>query len=135
MVWRGPRAKYQVTLSVRPSTWQAPHEPHAAPVSDQRPRPVLKKRLPRSTASAAFPRPGAARSRSRGSPAAVAGDGLRAEVDRRDVARAVVGDEGEGRGVAMAMPMGRRIRVSAAVRRSMKMLLPPTAVMAGPGSW
>ncbi len=46
VVCRGPRAKYQVTLSVSPSMWQAPHEPHAAPASDQRPRPVLKRRLP-----------------------------------------------------------------------------------------
>ena len=53
VVCRGPRAKYQVTLSVRPSTWQAPHEPQAAPFRDQRPSPVLKKRLPLSCASCA----------------------------------------------------------------------------------
>src|SRR5262249_31524387 len=45
-VWRGPRAKYQVTLSVRPSMWQAAHEPQAAPASDQRARPVVNRRLP-----------------------------------------------------------------------------------------
>src|SRR5262249_36561917 len=65
MVWRGPRAKYHVTLSVSPSTWHAAHEPHAEPfgavlASDQRPRPVLKKRLPFRTFSAAEPAAGRA---------------------------------------------------------------------------
>src|SRR5580658_2076962 len=58
--WRGPRAKYQVTLSVRPSTWHAAHDPHAAPFSDQRPSPVVKRRLPLSTDAAAVPAAGAA---------------------------------------------------------------------------
>src|SRR6185437_8526232 len=52
VVWRGPRAKYQVTLSVRPSTWHAPQEPQAAPFSDQRPRPVLNSALPFCTLAA-----------------------------------------------------------------------------------
>src|SRR5258708_6894573 len=59
-VWRGPRAKYQVTLSVRPSMWQAAHEPQAAPASDQRPRPVVNSRLPTSTFSAVVPAVGSA---------------------------------------------------------------------------
>ena len=36
---RVPRPRrYQVTLSLRPSMWHAPHEPHDAPLSDQRPK-------------------------------------------------------------------------------------------------
>ncbi|MBK8271316.1 MAG: hypothetical protein IPK83_24545 [Planctomycetes bacterium] len=43
--WIGAVAgKYRVTLSVKPSIWQAAHEPQPSPLSDQRPRPVLKKR-------------------------------------------------------------------------------------------
>ena len=57
---RGPRAKYQVSLSVSPSMWHAAHEPHASPPSDQRPRPVLKKRLPRSCRSCSLPASGSA---------------------------------------------------------------------------
>ena len=37
-------------MSVRPSTWQAWHEPHACPLRDQRVSPVLKKCLPRRIA-------------------------------------------------------------------------------------
>src|SRR5262245_29939812 len=46
--WRGPAAKLQVMLSVRPSGWQLPHE--LQPSLAQRPRPVKKKRWPRFTA-------------------------------------------------------------------------------------
>src|SRR5262245_60939876 len=50
MVWRGPRAKNQLALSVRPSGWQAAHEFQAWPASDQRPSPVAKNFAPRLTA-------------------------------------------------------------------------------------
>src|SRR6185295_12730544 len=59
-VWRGPRAKYQVTLSVRPSMWQAAQEPQAAPPSDQRPRPVMKRRLPERADASGEPAVGGA---------------------------------------------------------------------------
>src|SRR4051794_21113850 len=47
MVWRGPTPNTQVTLSERPSGWQAPHEPQ--PLFDQRPNEVQKNCLPRLT--------------------------------------------------------------------------------------
>src|SRR5579883_2224464 len=132
MVWRGPRAKYQVTLSERPSMWHAPHEPHAAPASDQRPRPVLKKRLPLSADSAADPAIGSAedavtRKSDAIDPTETACVLRSTAVTSREPSFAT---NANARVLLMATPMGRRIVASVDVRTSMNLLVAePTLVI------
>lgn len=111
VVWRGPAAKVQVTLSVSPSGWQPSQEPQPWPLRDQRARPVTKKRRPMLARSSALAAVGAGAD---WTTAAVA-CALRSMSDRLRVF-SLRATAREPTVLATAMPMGRRPAAVPALR-------------------